>query len=80
MIKRKPTDWREARRFRAWELKEEGWSQSEIAVALGVTRGAVSQWFNKAEQAGVEALCTRKGGGPQTPAQRRAVTATTYFA
>jgi len=65
MIKRKPTDWREARRFRAWELKEEGWSQSEIAVALGVTRGAVSQWFKKAEQTGVEALCKRKGGGPK---------------
>ncbi len=65
MTKRKPTDWREARRFRAWELKEEGWSQSDIAAALGVTRGAVSQWFKKAERDGVEALGSRKGGGPK---------------
>ena len=38
-------DWREARRFRAWALKEQGWSQVRIAEALGVTEGAVSQWF-----------------------------------
>lgn len=65
MTKRKPTDWREARRLRAWELKEEGWSQSKIAAALGVTRGAVSQWFKQAAQKGAEALHSRKGGGPK---------------
>lgn len=65
MTKRKPTDWREARRFRAWELKQEGWRPSEIAAALGVTRGAVSQWFKQAEEGGMEALVSRKGGGPK---------------
>ena len=55
MTKRKPADWREARRLRAWELKEKGWKQSRIAEALGVTRGAISQWFKKAKQDGVEA-------------------------
>ena len=40
-------DWREYRRFRAWELKQQGWSQTRIAAALGVTGGAVSQWFKK---------------------------------
>ncbi len=29
------TDWREGRRLRAWELHEQGWSQSQTAAALG---------------------------------------------
>ncbi len=37
-------DWREERRERAWNLKEQGWKQKDIAVALGVSEGAVSQW------------------------------------
>jgi transcriptional regulator len=37
------SDWREGRRLRAFELKERGWKQTEIADALGVTEGAVSQ-------------------------------------
>lgn len=65
MTKRKPTDWREARRLRAWELKQQGWKQSRIAEALGVTRGAVSQWVEKVEKGGVEALYSQKGGGPK---------------
>ena len=36
---------REFRRLRAIELFEEGWKAINIAKALGVTRGAVSQWF-----------------------------------
>jgi hypothetical protein len=32
-------DWREGRRRRAWELKEQGWKQQDIAAALGVTPG-----------------------------------------
>lgn len=65
MAKRKPQDWREARRLRAWELKQQGWKQSSIAEALGVTPGAVSQWLNKAEGQGIEALYSRKAGGPK---------------
>lgn len=65
MTKRKPTDWREARRLRAWELKKQGWKQSRIAEALGVTRGAVSQWVEKGEKGGIEALYSQKGGGPK---------------
>ena len=56
MSKKQPKDWREARRLRAWALKEKGWRPARIAEALGVTRGAVSQWFKKAEAEGVEAL------------------------
>lgn len=65
MTKRKPKDWREARRLRAWELKQQGWKQNKIAEALGVTEGAVSQWISKARDQGVEALYSRKGGGPK---------------
>jgi len=60
-----PNDWREGRRFRAWELKQKGWKQKDIAEALGVSKGAVSQWFKKASNDGVEALRGRKGGGPK---------------
>ncbi len=50
------TDWREGRRLRALELKEQGWKQSQIADALGVTEGAVSQWMKRAREEGVGGL------------------------
>ena len=52
----RPRDWREGRRIRAWELKQEGWKQRDIATALGVSEGAVSQWMRRAREAGVEGL------------------------
>jgi transposase len=52
------------RRLRAWELKGKGWKQKDIAEALGVSEGAVSQWVKRAEAGGEEALYTRRGGGP----------------
>jgi transposase len=57
--------WQEARRFRALRLKEQGWKQAKIAQELGVTPGAVSQWFKRVREEGSEALQTRKGGGPK---------------
>ena len=60
-----PQDWREARRLRAWELKQEGWSHARIAAALGVTPGAVSQWMKRAADGGVAALRRRVAPGPQ---------------
>ncbi len=57
-------DWKEGRRLRAWELSQEGWTQAAIAQALGVTKGAVSQWLSKAKQGGVSALHSRKAAGP----------------
>src|SRR5215216_4897538 len=49
-------DWREGRRLRAFELKEQGWKQTDIADALGVSEGAVSQWMKRAREKGVEGL------------------------
>jgi len=51
-----PTTWLEGRRLRAWELYEQGWKQIAIAAALGVTRGAVSQWIKRGTAGGREAL------------------------
>jgi transposase len=67
-------DWREGRRLRAWELKQQGWKQNEIAEALGVSEGAVSQWLKRAAEGGVEALRTRKPPGrpPELTAEQRA--------
>ena len=50
------SNWREGRRLRAFELKEQGWKQKHIAQALGVTEGAVSQWMKRAREQGVEGL------------------------
>lgn len=67
-------DWREERRKRAWVLKEQGWLQKDIALALGVSEGAVSQWLRRArEGGGVAALARHPAPGRAarlTPAQR----------
>jgi len=51
-----PHNWKEARRLQAWRLKQQGWSQRQIAEALGVSEGAVSQWMTRAREGGPEAL------------------------
>src|SRR5262245_54951901 len=57
-------DWREERRKRAWALKHEGWPQKDIAMAPGVSEGAVIQWVKRArEDGGVEALNRRPPPG-----------------
>src|SRR5437899_2034200 len=60
-----PRDWREGRRLRAWELKQQGWTQRLIAAALGVTPGAVSQWLTRVREGGVPGLRRRLAPGPQ---------------
>lgn len=70
----KKADWREERRKRAWELKQGGWSQKEIAEALGVTEGAVSQWMKSARAGGEEALKAHPAPGakPRLTAEQQA--------
>src|SRR5438132_5607406 len=60
----RPSDWSEWRRLRAWELKQQGWTQRAIARALGVTEGAVSQWCKRAREHGAAALRRRIAPGP----------------
>src|SRR6266508_3345583 len=47
---------RETRRMQAYELAQTGLKQKDIAVALGVTEGAVSQWMSRARDGGKDAL------------------------
>ncbi len=58
-----PHDWKEGRRLRAWELWQQEWKQKDIAKALGVSKGAVSQWLKRAKTEGKEALCRRPAPG-----------------
>ena len=60
-------DWREGRRRRAWKLKQAGWKQQDIAAALGVTGGAVSQWLTRARAEGVEEGLRRHPAPGPTP-------------
>lgn len=60
------TDWGEARRLQAWELKEAGWKQKDIAKALGVSQAAVSDWVRRGRDGGPGALRTQpKSGAPR---------------
>jgi transposase len=58
-----PRNWQEARRYQAWHLKQKGWSQRQIAEALGVSEAAVSQWMQRARLGGAQALCHRPSPG-----------------
>jgi transposase len=62
-MKRSPQTWKEARRLQAWRLKQRGWAQRQIATALGVSEGAVSQWMKRARDGGPEALRRRPPSG-----------------
>jgi transposase len=65
MAKDKPTSWKEERRKRAWALYQTGWMQKDIAEALGVTQGAVSQWIKRGRAGGEAGLTEQpKSGAP----------------
>jgi transposase len=61
-----PEDRREWRRMQAWRLKQRGWTQRDIAIALDVTEGAVSRWVATARAGGPAALLARPRLGPVT--------------
>jgi transposase len=58
-----PYDWREWRRLRAWQLKQEGWHQSDIADTLGVAEETISRWLARTRVGGPEALRARSSPG-----------------
>ena len=65
MAKGKATNWKTERRKRAWALYQAGWKQKDIAAALGVTKGAVSQWIKRGKEGGETALEEQpKSGAP----------------
>ena len=58
--------------MQALHLKHTGWRQHEIAKALGVTKGAVSQWMAMVRTGGIATLHSRSSPGPPsklTPSQ-----------
>ena len=72
-VSRSPNYWREGRRLRAWELCQARWKQVKIAEALGVTRGALSQWVKRAQAGGEAALHRRLAPGPTPKLSREQV-------
>ena len=67
------SNWKEQRRFHAVELKDQGWKQTDIAIALNVSKGAVSRWIRKADEHGKEILCARphRGRPPELTAEEK---------
>jgi transposase len=67
-------DWREWRRLRALELRQEGgWYQRDIAAAFGVAEETVSRWLARAREGGPEALLARPASGhpPRLTAEQK---------
>jgi transposase len=68
-------DWQTLRRLRALDLYQKGGQQKRTAQALGVSKGAISQWIKKAKdlpaREQLQALRVRKspGGPPAIGAQ-----------
>lgn len=63
MLERGFHDWREWRRFQALRLARRGWKQGDIAEALGISEGAVSQWLAHVRDQGTAALRSRSHAG-----------------
>lgn len=55
-------DWREARRKRAFDLHEQGWTGRAIAHALGVSEAAVCRWLATKQSKGRDAWRAKTRG------------------
>jgi transposase len=62
-MNRSTKTWKEARRLQAWQLKQKGWLQRQMAEAFGVSEAAVSQWMTRAREGGPDALRHRSPPG-----------------
>lgn len=56
-------DWKEQRRWRALELRRDGWTYDEIAEALDVSKGAISQWMTRVAEQGDDGVRARPHPG-----------------
>lgn len=63
MTRRHFHDWREWRRFQALRLARQGWKQRDIAAALGITEGSVSQWLTRVRERGARSLQAQAHSG-----------------
>ncbi len=63
----------EERRLQAWCLHCQGVKQTQIALLLGVTQGAVSRWLARARTGGADALRVGKPTGlpPRLPREKQ---------
>ncbi len=71
-----PYNWREWRRLRVLQLKQQGWRQRDIAEALGASEVSVSRWLRRARDGGPDALLSRPAPGHPaklSPAQKRLI-------
>ena len=68
-------DWKEMRRYRALELKREGWTLEEIAEALDVSTRYVKKWMKAVREEGEIGLQARPhlGVPPRLPAEELAL-------
>jgi|SRR5262245_17624306 len=55
---------REWRRLQAWHLKQLGWKQRPIAIALGASEATVSRWFAAARAGGLGKRRAKPQPGP----------------
>jgi transposase len=61
--KSQTTNWKEKRRCHAQTLAEQGWKPKDIAIALDVSKGAVSQWLKVSKVEGRAGLLARPHTG-----------------
>lgn len=57
------SSWREGCRFRVYELFQRGWTQTAIALALGLSQSGVSKILKRAQEHGVDSLHTHTTSG-----------------
>ena len=68
-------DWKEMRRYRALELKREGWTLEEIAEALDVSTRSVKKWMKAVREEGETGLQSRPhlGASPRLQTEELAL-------